>query len=283
MASLGSDVCAVCQNRTVERRIAGHIFYACPTCGYAQLASATKSHQSDYWAGSHGSAVDSAEYLAVKQRFFIEALEALSRLAPGRRLLDIGGGAGHFAQLALQKGWDAFTFDVSPHAADAAKTRLGADRVVADLSNLGWDDFDVVSIWCVIAHTRTPHAIIEEAARLLRPGGVLWITTPNFTFQRMYGRVRTAARRPIDFAGEDHIGHFTAHALGVLLERTGLSPPSPRYCGIAEVCHMTGRTNWLIVKTKSIFNRTMWGFAKLGLPNLMSELQVTSVKTLSME
>jgi SAM-dependent methyltransferase len=62
--------------------------------------------------------------------------------------------------------------------------RIGARNVVlscSDLESLPFRDasFDVVCSFQVLEHFREPVAMLREAARVLRPSGVLFLTTPN--------------------------------------------------------------------------------------------------------
>jgi 2-polyprenyl-3-methyl-5-hydroxy-6-metoxy-1,4-benzoquinol methylase len=186
------------------RRHAGTAFIECRSCGYGVLESVTSVV--DYWTPDE----DATTYwTAAKRRYFDSALELLSGLAPGRRLLDFGGGIGYFTERALAAGWDAVSLDVSETATARAAERLGAGRAWSSLPDEEAGSFDAVTLWCVVAHTTDPGSLLAAARSALRPGGVVWATTPNFAFQKPYAGLSALAGRKLDFAAHDHVGHFS--------------------------------------------------------------------------
>ena len=105
------------------------------------------------------------------------ALHQLLRVGHGTRLLDIACGAGLAAELAAARGADVAAIDASHRLVAIARDRLPrADVQVGDMRELPWtdDSFDVVTSFRGIWGT-TPEAL-DEARRVLRPGGLLGIT-----------------------------------------------------------------------------------------------------------
>lgn len=102
--------------------------------------------------------------------------------ARGRRLLDIGSGEGFFAGLAARRGWTVTATDYLPEGVERSVQRLGPGRVVrSDATALPFAPatFDVVTLWDVVEHLRDPTAALVEAQRVLGPGGLLALSTPN--------------------------------------------------------------------------------------------------------
>ncbi len=266
--------CPVCGGSQRHVSYARTEFDECTRCGYAVLP--TPSQREDYWSDSDDVASESAVWRDISQRYFLAALKTLETGAVRGRLLDVGGGPGYFAEVALQRGWDAYTFDVSPKASAAAAERVGADRVLLQLDEDVQASFDAVSMFCVVAHTSDPGGVVRQAAGILRDGGVLLITTPNFRFQRRYGALRAFAGHPIDFGAEDHVGHFTFEALRALLVRNGFADVRFRYFGVREACFLTGTRNPFLVGLKRSWNRIASMLSRLPFPNYASELHVVA-------
>ena len=95
-----------------------------------------------------------------------------------RRVLDLPAGSGELSYLLLQKGLDVTAADLEPETFVVP----GRSCIKADMnSRLPFPDDHFDAIGCIegIEHIENPHLFVREAHRLLRPGGMLYITTPN--------------------------------------------------------------------------------------------------------
>jgi 2-polyprenyl-3-methyl-5-hydroxy-6-metoxy-1,4-benzoquinol methylase len=113
---------------------------------------------------------------------------------PGRRVLDLGCRDGALSRAYLD-GNDVVGLDVDREALARAQ-QLGLKTEWADLDEpLAFPDesFDVVVAGELLEHIRSPPSLIDEARRVLRPGGTLVGSTPNGF--RLKNRLRFAAGR----------------------------------------------------------------------------------------
>lgn len=266
--------CYVCGAETSRRQVGGSLMRVCRACGFGRMEQACES--ADYWTRQ-----DEAEG-ELAQRYWTEARTAVFRGALAHleavggkgRLLDMGGGVGHFAHTALDAGWDAYSLDVSSVAVAAAAERIGSARSLSTIPDGIAGTCDSVTLWCVIAHLSDPRAVLTDALRALRPGGKLFLTTPNFRFQMAYGAVLHRFGRPIDFSGHDHLLHFTAEALTRTLQSVGIVDCRFTFVGVTEDCvAIPGLARW-VVPAKRAWNRGAAGASRVGLPYIGSELQV---------
>jgi ubiquinone/menaquinone biosynthesis C-methylase UbiE len=267
--------CLICRTTRMRPAIyAGAAFLLCPRCGFASLVADRK--RVDYWEDPAEAAAQSSFWISGRQKYFRSALALLATLAPGRRLLDIGGGIGYFAEAAISEGWDACTVDISPIATKLAIDRLGDHHVVEQLADISDGSFDMVTMWCVLAHVDDPWRLLGEVRRVLKPAGVLWATTPNFRFQARYAQLRQALRRPLDFARQDHYLHFTERSLAQLLQSSWFESVQFHNVGIMERCLLFQQQLPVFAPLKQTWNRLASGAHTLGLPSYTSELQVTA-------
>jgi SAM-dependent methyltransferase len=124
----------------------------------------------------------------------------------GRRVLDVGCGLGFFSERLVQRGALVTACDLGPGLVEKTKRRAGCEAVVADALHLtdtfGANQFDaVVSSEC-IEHTPSPCDVLKQMVAVVKPGGVVAVSTPNRLWQPV---VRLASRlrlRPFD--GYEH-------------------------------------------------------------------------------
>ena len=99
---------------------------------------------------------------------------------PGR-LLDIGCATGIFLDSMRRLGWQVEGVEPTASAAAYARERFGLKIFEGRLEDAGYPDasFDAISLWDVLEHVHDPRLVINEVARILRPGGLLIINIPN--------------------------------------------------------------------------------------------------------
>ena len=98
----------------------------------------------------------------------------------GGRLLDIGCGGGNFL-LSMQKlGWQAEGVEFNETAVKTCQ-QAGLNVYHGDLAQAAFEDntFDVVTARHVIEHIPDPVSFASEIFRILKPGGLMVLKTPN--------------------------------------------------------------------------------------------------------
>jgi len=138
------------------------------------------------------------------------------------KLLDLGCGDGRFLALAARQ-FDVMGVELSPSAAEAAKARVpGRTILVSPVTEavLPESAFDVVTQFGYIEHEWQPLAGLLAAHRLLKPGGVTVLKTPNFaSWNRTIMGLEWCG-----FHIPAHCNYFTPDSLAALLRRAGLEP-----------------------------------------------------------
>jgi len=135
----------------------------------------------------------------------VAAYEQCSPLLPGGRLLDLGCGVGHSFRLLDPR--ETVGVDIDPGAL------AGQDREtrVADMRELPFGDGEFDSVLAVqsIEHVPDPERVVAEAQRVLKPGGVAVLVTPN----------RLTFARPDEIIDPYHYVEFSADQLESLCSR----------------------------------------------------------------
>lgn len=135
---------------------------------------------------------------------------------PGR-LLDIGCGNGRFLLRATRAGWQALGLEPDALAVRAAR-EAGLDVMQGTIeAATGLPPFDFISASHVLEHVYDPHAFLHGVLRHLKPGGTLWLATPN---NRSLGhRWYRAAWRGLE--PPRHVVLFSVAALRSVLMKAG--------------------------------------------------------------
>jgi SAM-dependent methyltransferase len=164
---------------------------------------------------------------AARRQVLTTVLARAGALATPGRLLDVGCAGGHFLAAARAAGWRAVGSDLS-HAACVAARAGGGPAVQADAEALpfGAGTLDAVTLVNVLDHTTRPCAVVREAARVLRPGGLLVVRVPNGAFHAPWaaalGRLGPFVRwRRLDAYPILHLFAFGPTALRRLVEGCG--------------------------------------------------------------
>ena len=107
-----------------------------------------------------------------------------SAFCSGRRVLDAGCGAGYGSELLNSAGAaEVVAVDSSEAALQLARAAVspGVTCELGDVTELPYpdDSFDGVVCFEVIEHVEDPERVMDELARVLRPDGLLFISSPN--------------------------------------------------------------------------------------------------------
>lgn len=157
------------------------------------------------------------------------AAEMVPPVSSGSRCLEVGGGAGEFAEILRSKGFSVSLVDLS-NANVARAEDAGFDSLQVDL-NEGLEPFptgafDVVSMLEIIEHVVKAEFLLGEVRRVLRPGGVLILSTPNHAWFRE--RVAAVLGRPPTAEGY-HYRFFTVASLRKILIGSGFEIAEVRF------------------------------------------------------
>ena len=138
--------------------------------------------------------------------------------AGGGSLLDVGCGNGKLLARYKRYGWN--THGVEPSPSSAAIAQRGGHVIhPGDLFQAGLpaDRFDAVTLWDALEHIHNPRATLAEIYRVLKPGGHVYLSVPNFGS----GYARLLRDRWFMFTAPLHYYHYTRATLSALLDRCG--------------------------------------------------------------
>jgi SAM-dependent methyltransferase len=134
-------------------------------------------------------------------------------LVAGRRVLDLGSGEGYGAALLAQTASTVTGIDIDAKTVEHARANYpGVDfraGSATDLSAFADDAFEAVVAFEMIEHVAEQEQVLAEIARVLAPGGLLVMSTPE----------RQAYSDDRDFHNPFHARELTQAEFGELLGR----------------------------------------------------------------
>ncbi len=230
------EVCPACGSSRFRRAwaIQQYVFSRCAACAslWVENPPAADALASLYSDGSYFENPDFGsstgyhgylDYLAdrdeIAAKFALVLAHIEAQVQPGR-LLDIGAGPGLLVATARDRGWDASGIDLNPWAARYAREELGVEVREAALGDLRAEatDFDALAMMDLVEHVPDADRLMADALRVLRPGGILAVLTPDAgsAISRALGR-----RWPEAIRAPEHLTLFSRAGLATLLARHG--------------------------------------------------------------
>jgi len=141
------------------------------------------------------------------------------------RILDLGCSAGFFLKAAKENGWETIGIDISHDTAEIARKRYGLNVLTGILNEgifpAGY--FDVVSMWDVVEHINDPVKTVAIINKILAPGGMLILSTPNIDglFPKMAYRMSGRMNDWLHPEPPHHLFQFSKKTIAKLLETSG--------------------------------------------------------------
>lgn len=96
------------------------------------------------------------------------------------KLLDIGFGEGGLLSVAEKNNWECYGTELSPQSleyGDKKGWKVAKDAFADE--RFPQNGFDIVTLIELIEHVPNPDDFLQTAYKMLRPGGLLYLTTPN--------------------------------------------------------------------------------------------------------
>lgn len=132
-------------------------------------------------------------------------------------LLEIGSSVGLFLEEARSQGWEVCGIEPSRWATEHAAARgLTIFNGMLDDFDAEGRLFDVVASWDVLEHLQDPMGALDRAYELLKPGGLLVLTTVN-----MGGIMAKLLRGRWPWFMRMHLHYFTPKSLEEMVRRSG--------------------------------------------------------------
>ena len=250
--------CRLCRGLKLKYKFKAkdHTLYQCPKCRFVQVAEMPSPleleamYTENYF--SHNKYRDTAALEKENERRLTLTRRYLT--GDGLKVLDFGCATGDFIK-AAGPYFEMWGHDLSEYAVEQARQKNpGArDRIHSGLpgrKEYSPGSFDAVVLWDVIEHLPDPAALCEQLIRILKPGGFIFLSTPDIgaPFARMTGKYWPFMTPP------EHLGFFSGTSIAFLFK-------NKLGCRILE-SKSSGKwanTGFIFYKLKRIFPRLVPG------------------------
>jgi 2-polyprenyl-3-methyl-5-hydroxy-6-metoxy-1,4-benzoquinol methylase len=238
MEPIGS--CELCggDDAFVKYDFGPHQIYRCRACTFMWLHPKPSAHELEevygfdyyhnerFFENRNQSIYGYYDYLSeryIKQQNYDELVERLRDLVqdfePGSsRFLDAGCGLGYLLDVAFDKDFDVEGIEYNPAAAERIRKKFRFPVFCGDLMRFEGGPFDAIVMLDVVEHLMKPFDSLQKMASLMKPGGVLMISTMDCDsfVSRIMGKRLEDFRRT-----REHLYFFTRGTMTTALERVG--------------------------------------------------------------
>jgi len=157
---------------------------------------------------------------------YLAEIETVERYKKAGRFLDVGCNMGMLLRLAMKRGWSCVGVEPSPSLAELAKKHGFPvwNHFLHEVPGSENESFDVVALSDVFEHITEPLPFLQQAARLLKPDGILYVKVPNAKWNLLkQGVLGVLGRHPRQglWDAYEHVVHYSEQTLRAMLTKGG--------------------------------------------------------------
>ncbi len=206
----------------------GILIVKCKSCGHVFSTYEQAEHYDGYW-GEGNEEYDLDWWDHAHRSIYNEFITNFIQKDSGT-LLDVGCGLGFFVKMVQEKkpNWKTLGFEMSEPAVKFAKEKNGLTTIYPGMvqsSGIGKGSVDIITLWDVIEHIPKPQPLLEYLFSILKPGGILFLQTPNVPIQLIKAKLKVALKgmKPdVHYLeAKDHINDYSRKTLSMLGKQTG--------------------------------------------------------------
>ncbi|MFT5858101.1 MAG: 2-polyprenyl-3-methyl-5-hydroxy-6-metoxy-1,4-benzoquinol methylase [Flavobacteriaceae bacterium] len=232
------SACPLCSSKKISNlaKFNGAKLASCISCSFIfseRIPSEVELdafYDKEYEVTSFLSKITIARYNALLDKF--------EKHRKTNRILDVGCGYGFFLEIAKKRGWKVYGSDYAEKCIDIC-TKKGIDMYRGSMNDEAFipEMFDVITSFEVIEHIYKLNQELQNLNRLLRPGGIMYVTTPNFNAILRYrlGEKYDVINYP------EHLLYFTRKTLQSAMEKNGFKKLSIRTTGMSMTRYRTSK------------------------------------------
>jgi 2-polyprenyl-3-methyl-5-hydroxy-6-metoxy-1,4-benzoquinol methylase len=159
-----------------------------------------------------------------------EILDSFEPYRKTNKLIDVGCGIGYFLEEAKKRGWEVYGTEFTDEAIEiCSKKGIKMNKGVLTPNNYTSQEFDVITSFEVIEHINNPQEELAHFYKILRKGGLVYCTTPNFNSLLRY---RLKEKYNV-LCYPEHLSYYTPKTLKHVFEKEGFRTKSIKATGLS--------------------------------------------------
>lgn len=172
--------CLVCSSKVLLdlHDYMDHHLSQCKKCGFVFA----KKIPSDKELEEHYKGYGRNDYLSpITIKRYNELLNTFEEFRKTNKILDVGCGIGYFLEVAKERGWDVYGTEYTDEAIQICSSKgINMQKGILSSRNYQNEEFDIITSFEVIEHINNPIDELTNFYKVLRKGGLVYLTTPNF-------------------------------------------------------------------------------------------------------
>lgn len=219
-------ICNSTQLKPLEAYTATHLV-KCSACGFVFAQKIPTEQELIAYYDGYGR----NDYLSpITIKRYNELLDQMEPFRKTNKLLDVGCGIGYFLEVAKERGWEVYGTEYTDRAIEICEGKgITMQQGKLDPSKFEAESFDIITSFEVLEHINNPIEEINNFYQLLRKGGLVYLTTPNFNSLLRY---RLKERYDV-ITYPEHLSYFTPSTLKKLFTQCGFRKLKIQTTGIS--------------------------------------------------
>ncbi len=150
-----------------------------------------------------------------------ELLDEFEKYRKTNRIIDVGCGIGYFLAVAKERGWEVYGTEYTDQAIEICEGKdISMQQGVLDPNNYPPEYFDIITSFEVLEHINNPQEELASFYKILRKGGLVYFTTPNFN-----SLLRYRLRNYYDIITyPEHLSYYTPSTIKKVFKKSGFKP-----------------------------------------------------------
>jgi ubiquinone/menaquinone biosynthesis C-methylase UbiE len=193
-------------------------YVVCPNCEIAYLNPMPEQHElNEFYKQFEAFAIENPADFRMDP-FRGKTIRRLRLPKENEKILDVGCGKGEVVYCLMKQGYDAVGVEpfFKPQYEIEELNRRIISRTISDAA-FPDNHFSLITMWSVLEHITDPAPLLDEAARVLKPGGHLIISVPNLNT----GQHKLLKGCWLGFGPPGHVFVYTESGLKKIMKERG--------------------------------------------------------------